>query len=629
MKQPRGSEFNGVGISESKPRVAILTPHTGNVSIEWADRVYGPLKFVPSPHFDKVVFMARGVPWDVCIPKGYDVITKNGLKDISDITIGEQVLSHDGRFHRAIGANKRFYEGNTYKIKIAKLSFPIEFTGDHPILAVKRSENGSKHKWGRHSRKELLERANYRWCRADELEVRDYVLVPIPKETCDAKEFNFRRYIDIPLAEREGNLYILSKTVKNEVYRVSGSNPIPKTLPLNEDFLSICGFYIAEGSCSGRVGKKNALQISFGKTEKEVKLVHECIARLKRLGLPTQFREGDHSIAIYVNSRILAQLFTNIFGRGAENKTIPHDLFVLPLEKQKWLLRGILLGDAWISKKTVEFVTVSKTLAYQVFFLFMRQGIVPLFTVKKPHRHNKLKSYHIRVYEPEHLMKLGEILGVNFEVKRKKRWSMYYVKDGFLYLPITNTEKREFKGWVYNIAVEESNTFLCELVTVHNCRNMLVKQALGDPQVTHLMWIDSDVVFEQPSDPNEAILQLMQCNAEIVSGIYRARQKSGFNYSMWLKHPQGFVPVQSWSGNWISVDVIGMGCCLMKREVFERVPEPWFWWGPGESPSEDFNFCLKAKEHGFKVMVYTDVRASHISGGLKVLSNGSVTTLDV
>ena len=160
-------------------------------------------------------------------------------------------------------------------------------------------------------------------------------------------------------------------------------------------------------------------------------------------------------------------------------------------------------------------------------------------------------------------------------------------------------------------------------------RNMLVKQTLGDSQITHLMWIDSDIVFEQPPDPNEAILRLIRCNESIVSGIYRARQKSGFNYSMWLKHPQGFVPVQSWSGNWISVDVIGMGCCLMKREVFERVPEPWFSWGPGESPSEDFNFCLKAKEHGFKVMVYTDVRCSHISGGLKVLSDGSVTTLDV
>ena len=606
----------------------MLIPHTGEVSLEWCDRVYGPLKYKPSPDFDKLIFPIRGVPWDVCIPKGYDIITKDGLKDISNITIGEQVLSHDGRFHRTTGINKRFYEGSMYKIKIAKLSFPIEFTDNHPILAVKRSENGSKHKWKRHSRKELLKRANYRWCRADELEIGDYVLVPIPKETCDAKEFNFRKYVDIPLVEREGNFYILSK-MKNGAYRVSSSNPISKVLPLNEDFLSICGFYIAEGSCSGRVSKKNALEISFGKTEKEIKLVHECVVRLRKLGFPAQFREGDHDTTVYTSSRVLAQLFTNIFGRGAENKSIPYDLFILPPEKQKWLLRGMFLGDAWVGKNIVEFATVSKTLAYQVFLLLLRQGIVPSLVTGKPHRCNKLDSYHIRIYEPEHLIKMGEILGTNFEVKRKKRWSMSYMKDDFLYLPITNIEKRGFKGWVYNIAVEESNTFLCELITVHNCRNMLAKEALKDPKVTHLMWLDSDIVFEEPPDVNEAILRLMRCDAPIASGIYRARQRQGFTYAMWLKHPEGFIAVDKWSGNWIHVDVVGLGCCLCKREVFERVPEPWFWWGPGESPSEDFNFCLKAAEHGYKVNVLTDVRASHISGGLKILSNGNVVTLDV
>lgn len=165
-------------------------------------------------------------------------------------------------------------------------------------------------------------------------------------------------------------------------------------------------------------------------------------------------------------------------------------------------------------------------------------------------------------------------------------------------------------------------------VPIDVTRNMLVKAALNDPKVTHIMWVDSDIVFEQPPDPNEAILQLMRCNEPIVAGIYRARQKGGFNYSMWLKHPNGFVPIQSWSGNWIQVDVIGMGCCLCKREVFERVPYPWFTWVE-ESPSEDFDFCLKAAKYGYKVMVYTDMRCSHISGSLKVKSDGAVATLDV
>lgn len=170
--------------------------------------------------------------------------------------------------------------------------------------------------------------------------------------------------------------------------------------------------------------------------------------------------------------------------------------------------------------------------------------------------------------------------------------------------------------------------FMCRGVPQDVARNLLVKQALGDKLVTHVFFVDTDIVLEQPPDPNEAIHRLMQCDEPIVSGIYRARQKSGFSYSMWMKHPEGFTPVKNWSGNWLQIDVIGMGCCLIKREVFEKTPYPWFTWVEAH-PSEDFNFCLKASEYGYKVRAYTDVRCSHISGGLKVLSDGSVVTLDV
>ena len=73
-------------------------------------------------------------------------------------------------------------------------------------------------------------------------------------------------------------------------------------------------------------------------------------------------------------------------------------------------------------------------------------------------------------------------------------------------------------------------------------RNMLVRQALNDPKVTHLMWIDSDIVFEQSQDPNEAILQLMRCDTEIVSGLYRSKQRVGFNYAAWKKVEEGMLP---------------------------------------------------------------------------------------
>jgi GT2 family glycosyltransferase len=173
----------------------------------------------------------------------------------------------------------------------------------------------------------------------------------------------------------------------------------------------------------------------------------------------------------------------------------------------------------------------------------------------------------------------------------------------------------------------EKIPLMCRVPSLPLARNILAKHAL-DAGATHLFWLDSDLVFEKPEDPNEALRLLYLCDAPIVAGLYRAKQKVGFNYAAWVKVEGGYAPIREWSGNYIRVDVTGLGCCLVKREVFEKVPKPWFKWVEEEAPSEDFAFFEKCREAGYEVRIFTEVRLSHI-GALKVLSDGSVSTLDV
>jgi hypothetical protein len=173
-------------------------------------------------------------------------------------------------------------------------------------------------------------------------------------------------------------------------------------------------------------------------------------------------------------------------------------------------------------------------------------------------------------------------------------------------------------------------------------RDQIVEGALLDPLVTHILWVDSDNVCVTPNNPNDALKILLQCNQPIVSGLYRAKQKEGFNYAAWIdvhkvdqsypKDKKGYVPIQSYTGNFFPVDVIGMGFSLVKREVYEKIQKPWHPW-TSPSPSEDFNFCEKAKEAGFLTYIMADVRLSHI-GTLNVypdLKDGKpdISVLDV
>jgi len=169
------------------------------------------------------------------------------------------------------------------------------------------------------------------------------------------------------------------------------------------------------------------------------------------------------------------------------------------------------------------------------------------------------------------------------------------------------------------------------ILNLDSHRNELVKQALQDKAVTHILFLDTDVVCENPSDPNQAVRMLLSTNSPIASGIYRAKKQKGlYPYAMWTKNPNGigYLGIESWTGNWLHVDVIGYGFVLLKREVFERTPYPWFVW-KDVAPSEDFYASELFAKYGFETRVLTSVQLSHL-GSLKVLcKDAKVTSLDV
>lgn len=170
------------------------------------------------------------------------------------------------------------------------------------------------------------------------------------------------------------------------------------------------------------------------------------------------------------------------------------------------------------------------------------------------------------------------------------------------------------------------------LLNLDTERNELVRTALEDKNITHLLWIDSDIICEDPKDVNEAIRRLLATNVPIVSGLYRAKKAKGsYPYAMWARHPSasfGYIDIPQWTGNWLSVDAIGMGFCLCKREVFEKIPPPWFVWDK-VAPSEDFDWCQKVRNAGYEIKVYTDVRLSHEMSGKVLCNSGDVHVLDV
>lgn len=180
-------------------------------------------------------------------------------------------------------------------------------------------------------------------------------------------------------------------------------------------------------------------------------------------------------------------------------------------------------------------------------------------------------------------------------------------------------EAREWGiDWTLDTLVNES--------LIPRGRNALVARAMANPLATHLMFIDSDIMFD-PSD----VLSLLQEDVDIIGGGY-PKKSLPIDYVI-NQCPDGFQDERK-----IEVLRLGTGFMLIKRAVFERLAEAhpnlkymddcgldpalnqflyaYFDCGlvPGHNVymSEDWMFCNRWRDLGGKVFLSKCFALGHI-----------------
>jgi hypothetical protein len=224
------------------------------------------------------------------------------------------------------------------------------------------------------------------------------------------------------------------------------------------------------------------------------------------------------------------------------------------------------------------------------------------------------------------------------------------------------------------------------LFTIHGhpidvSRGILVQHALAS-KATHIYFLDSDV-YTRP----DTLERLMDHDLPIVSALYyrrhelevadqvvssfpgnirarvEAKRQVGmpiFTPAMWKdfnytdgsgRNLRSFRPILDGEfspGQMLQVDAIPLGCCLIKTEVFKKIPPPWFYWTLGRDPSlmkddpsfaiqfvkesfgcsEDLYFSLKARQQGYRLLCDTSTLVRHESQVI-VDGEGRVSSLEV
>ena len=134
-------------------------------------------------------------------------------------------------------------------------------------------------------------------------------------------------------------------------------------------------------------------------------------------------------------------------------------------------------------------------------------------------------------------------------------------------------------------------------------RERLASAAI-DLGAEYMLWLDSDMVF-----PSTTAVRLLAHNEPVVAANYVRRQlpAKGVAYQEigdW-ENPLSF-DVQD---ELVEIEGIGMGCMLMKTEIFAEMRKPWFefGWSPESNDflGEDMLLCQKIAVEGYTIKVDT------------------------
>lgn len=368
-----------------------------------------------------------------CFPAETEVQTICGPKPISTIQIGDMVLTHRGRYRPVVNTMQREYSGELVSIHSRYSPKPVRMTPNHRILtAVGRTkgilDNSILHpEWLPSERLSDLRMKNHY--------NGDYVAFPRLKQEIT----------------EVGSIY----PDNTRMGRANGSGARPKeinTVLIDPEVAWMLGYFVGNGF----VGQRS---LTFTLNAKDTHHADRLMEIGRRFGIEPTKSIYSKTAKVKYNATRLCQWFKDQFGgeslgrshTGSWNKRIPLWAIQGPDDICLSFFKGLWDADGTEhSKGHKSIVTCSKNVASGIRLILTRFGESPRMCITKDN--HTLISW-----------------GGGFS------WGVQ--TDQYLWCPLRSIHREEYNGIVYNIEVEEDNSYVTEFV-VHNCEKSTMNDVL-------------------------------------------------------------------------------------------------------------------------------------------------------
>lgn len=368
----------------------------------------GDVTQVRGEDLPKIDLLIGGSP---CFIESTPIISKKVIKPIDSVEVGDLVLTHKNRYRRVMQVGSQYSE--LYRI-LSQSNTETLTTAEHPYYLRVRNRV-----WDNHRRTYKFSFSDPKWVAIKDIKKGDYVGTPI------------------------------LKTEKNP-------------LNLTEEECFVIGLYIGDGHTrkdyrreEGRSRDRHwQLIISVGehevsKFEKEVNLKYSLMKHTKNVRR-----------AIFSSKRLVKYVEENC-GCGADNKMFSKNILDLPKALLEKVIDGYLFLDGSCRKNIYRATTISRQLVETL-----------TLAVAKVYKTTTCVEFTKR---PKKCLIEGRV------VNQKDTWTISFRKDhpkgsrawiigDCIWNPVKLVEKTGYTSKVYNIEVEEDNSYIANNNIVHNCQ---------------------------------------------------------------------------------------------------------------------------------------------------------------
>lgn len=404
------------------------------------------------PDFYLAFKKAKVKPILGCFLPEQRVLTADGITSIWAVNERTQVITDQNRPRQLLNRQSRLYDGEVVRVKAWGVE-EIVATPEHPFMVrevvreevkrgcwketitigMRRISDVFREKYATKRSKDRNNKRRYRF----------YLCVPRLQDgnltTLDVRDW-------IGKSDRECTFTVVDQTVVEVVYaapKATVNVALPVKLPLDHRLMWIMGLWLAEGTADKGM-------LSFWLGADEFHFYQKIADYFAEFGITTgySFRQDRNTLDVRVHSTHFSRMFAAIFGTGFANKRIPWWMIEgLDKNRSKWLLDGLFDGDAKIGHDQSYLKLNNESLIWQARLLMTRLGQYSAITPMPCNNSDNL-SYILR--------------------RREKGHFYYDFDEKYIYLPVYETRRELYSGMVYNMEVEEDNTYNVG-VAVHNC----------------------------------------------------------------------------------------------------------------------------------------------------------------